>query len=207
MTKRIPEVDEYIAAAPDFARPILKKLRTLFHKGSPRMTESIKWKAPFFECEGIVGSMSAFKQHVSYSFWKAQEMKDPLGILKGVGNTQMAMSKVVSKDELPADEVFIDYVREAVRVNEEAARAPKKSGAKRNAAKELPVPDDLIAALKKNKAARASFEGFSPSQRNEYAEWVAEAKRADTRARRIATAIEWLAEGKPRNWKYMKGKC
>lgn len=205
MKRRIPEVDAYIAAAPDFARPILKKLRTLFHKGSPRMHESIKWSAPFFECDGIVGSMSAFKQHVSYGFWKAKELKDPHGLLKGVGNTQMAMAKASSVADLPEDEVFVEYVREAVRVNAAAAASPGPKTAKRKPAKELPVPDALLAALKKDKKARATFEAFPPSHRNEYAEWIAEAKQEATRARRVAQALEWLSEGKPRNWKYMKG--
>jgi uncharacterized protein YdeI (YjbR/CyaY-like superfamily) len=109
--------------------------------------------------------------------------------------------------DLPADEVFLDYVREAVRLNAELAQAPPEKRAKRKPAKALPVPDELLAALKKNERARATFEGFPPSHRNEYAEWIAEAKQAATRARRVATALEWLAQGKPRNWKYMDGRC
>jgi uncharacterized protein YdeI (YjbR/CyaY-like superfamily) len=64
------------------------------------------------------------------------------------------------------------------------------------------VPQDLKSALARNAKARAAFEGFSPSHRREYVEWIEDAKRDDTRRKRLATAIEWMGEGKPRNWKY-----
>ena len=63
-------------------------------------------------------------------------------------------------------------------------------------------PPDLAAALKKNAQARATFDGFSPSHKKEYIEWIVEAKRDETRQRRLSQAIEMLAEGKTRNWKY-----
>jgi uncharacterized protein YdeI (YjbR/CyaY-like superfamily) len=66
------------------------------------------------------------------------------------------------------------------------------------------VPADLAAALRRNRKARASFEAFSPSHRREYIEWITEAKREETREKRLATTIEWLEEGKPRHWKYLK---
>lgn len=206
MTKRIPEVDAYIAAAPDYARPILKKLRTLFHRGSPRISEALKWNAPFFECDGIVGCMAAFKKYVSYGFWKASELPDPHGLLKGVGNSSMSGSNASSLADLPPDEVFVEYVRAAVEHNAQAKESPRKPAKARKPAKELAVPADLRAALKVDRAARATFEGFPPSHRNEYVEWITEAKQSATRARRIATALEWMREGKPRNWKYMKGR-
>lgn len=202
MTKRIPEVDAYIAASPEFARPILKKLRTLYHKGSPRMQESIKWRAPFFECDGIVGSMSAFKQHVSFGFWKAAKLEDPHGLFELEGDAQMAMVKVTSLADLPPDDVLVEYVRDAVRINAEAAEGPKQKCAPRKPTKELVVPEELALALERNEQARATFDAFPPSQRKEYAEWIAEAKQESTRARRVETAIEWLAEGKSRHWKY-----
>ena len=67
---------------------------------------------------------------------------------------------------------------------------------------ELPIPPEFAAALSANPAARAALEGFSPSHRREYVEWISEAKRPETRDKRIAQAIEWLADGKKRNWKY-----
>jgi uncharacterized protein YdeI (YjbR/CyaY-like superfamily) len=64
------------------------------------------------------------------------------------------------------------------------------------------TPTEFTAALKKNKKAAAVFAAFSPSCKREYVEWVADAKRPETREKRIATAVEWISEGKQRNWKY-----
>ena len=79
-----------------------------------------------------------------------------------------------------------------------------KPPGERKPAKPLAVPAYFSAALKKNKKAQATFNGFSTSNRNEYVEWITEAKQEATRKTRMATAIEWLAEGKSRNWKYTK---
>jgi len=201
MPAKSPAIDAYIAKAAPFARPILKKLRALFHKACPQISETMKWSFPHFEYQGIVGSMAAFKQHVSVGFWKAALMSDPEGLLKGVGNTSMAAIKVSSLDELPSDGMLLAYIREAVRLNEEGVKIQRP---KKGTIKPVEVPDFFIAALKKNKEAKATFEKFSPSHQREYVEWIAEAKQDATRQKRLATAIEWLAEGKPRNWKYMK---
>lgn len=90
-----------------------------------------------------------------------------------------------------------------MRLNEEGVKAPSRMKSRAKTAKEVVVPDALDAALKKNKKARETFDAFSPSHKREYAEWIADAKGEDTRRRRVETAIEWMAEGKPRNWKYL----
>lgn len=202
MKNTIPEVDAYIDQAPDFAQPILKKLRRLFHQACPEIQESIKWSSPFFEFQGIVGNMSAFKKHVSYGFWKAGLMSDPEGILEKSGNTQMAILKATSLEDLPDDEVLIRYIEEAVTLNEKGVKIPRSRLA--NRAEELTIPDDFMAALNQNKEALAAFEQFSNSNRKDYVAWITEAKREETRTKRMATAVEWMAQGKPRNWKYMK---
>ncbi len=177
----------------------MKKIRALFHQAHPEIEETIKWGFPHFEHKGIVGSMAAFKKHVSFGFWKGRLMSDPHGLFEGIGKTEMSALKVSSLDELPADEIVIDYVKEAVRLNEEGVKLPVKRPRDRV---ELEIPDYFMAALKRNKKALRTFEGFSYTNRKEYVEWVTEAKREPTRERRMATAIEWMAEGKPRNWKY-----
>lgn len=202
MKNTIPEVDAYIARAADFAQPILRKLRHLFHQACPEIQESIKWSSPFFELQGIVGNMTAFRQHVSYGFWKAALMSDPEGILETSGNTRMAVLKATSIEDLPDDAVLIRYIKEAVELNEMGVRIPRLKPTQ--AAKELLIPDFFMAALGQNEKASDTFERFSHSNRKDYVEWVAGAKRAATRDKRMATAVEWLAEGKPRNWKYMK---
>ena len=126
-------------------------------------------------------------------------MSDPQGLLTGIGNTAMAAARAACLDDLPDDKTLIAYIREAVRLNEAGVKIPRPKAGTRT---ELVVPADLAAALKKNKRALATFEAFSYSHQKEYVEWIVEAKQDATRQRRLATAIEWLAEGKSRNWKY-----
>ena len=202
MTNTSSEVDAYIAKSADFAQPILKKLRRLFHQACPEIEETMKWSSPFFEYKGIVGNMTAFKQHVSWGFWKAGLMQDPEGILEKAGNTQMAVLKATKVEDLPADKVLIAYIKEAVDLNERGVTVPRRTV--RTPRRPLQIPDDFIVAVRQNKKAQATFEGFSYSNRKEYVEWVTGAKREATRENRLTTAVEWMAEGKPRNWKYMK---
>ena len=197
--KKSSEVDAYIAKAADFAKPILQKIRTLFHKACPDMEEEMKWSFPHFVYRGIVGSMAAFKQHVSFGFWKGSLLGDPEGLFKKVGDTSMSGHKVTSVADLPGDKVLLAYVKEAVQLNEEGVKAPSS---KKKPKKALEVPKYFLAALKKNKKALATFEKFSPSHKREYVEWVTEAKQEETRAKRLAQAVEWMAAGKARHWKY-----
>lgn len=198
-------VDTYIAKAAPFARPILETIRDYFHKACPDIEETMKWGFPHFQYKGIVGSMAAFKKHAGFGFWKGQLMDDPHGIFKGVGNTSMVGSKIESVSELPSEKVMLQYIRQAVALNESGVKVPRARAAKPAAS--VKPPDYFMATLKKNKKALATFEAFSPSNRKEYVEWVTEAKQAATRVKRLETAIAWMAEGKPRNWKYMKGRA
>jgi uncharacterized protein YdeI (YjbR/CyaY-like superfamily) len=202
MKNHSPEVDAYIAEAAPFARPILKKIRAIFHKAHPEMQETIKWGFPHFEYKGLVGSMAAFKKHVGFGFWKGSLMKDPLNLFSGVGDTTMNARKLTDVSELPDEDTLIRYVEEAIELNENNVKItkPKRKGP----TKELAVPDYFLAALKKNKKALAAFEEFSPSHRNEYVEWITEAKQQATREKRISSAIELMTEGKSRHWKYQK---
>ena len=195
-----PAFDDYIAEAAEFARPILKKIRDAFHKACPEIEETMKWGVPHFEYKGIVGSMAAFKQHVGWGFWKATLLKDPQKLFNRVGETAMGGAKVTDISQLPSDKDLLAYIREAVALNRDGVKVP---AAKKKPKAELRVPDYLMAALKKNKKALATFEAFSPSNKREYVEWIVEAKQEATRDKRLAQAIEWMQEGKPRNWKYM----
>ena len=204
MPARSPQVDAYIAKAAPYAQPILEKIREAFHAAHPEVTESMKWSVPHFEYKGVLGSMAAFKQHVNWGFWKAKLMADPKGILGGMGDerTSMGAVKLTSEKDLPPKKVMVEYVREAIRLNEEGVKVERAPSAR--SATPLEIPDDLAAALKKDKKAQAAFDAFPPSHKREYVEWITEAKQEATRQKRLATTLEWLAEGKPRNWKYMK---
>ena len=185
-----------MAVAADFARPILERIRAAFHKGCPALEERLKWGVPSFEYKGLMGGMAAFKAHVSWGFWRQTELPDPHKILGREG--MMGGGKLTTLSQLPPQRVLVNYVRAAARLNEAgpARRARKKP---RPPAK---VPDYFLRVLRKNKQALKTFEGFSPSHKRDYVEWIAEARQEATRERRISTAIEWLAQGKSRNWKY-----
>jgi uncharacterized protein YdeI (YjbR/CyaY-like superfamily) len=196
-----PAVDAYIQKAAPFARPILEKVRALFHKACPDIEETMKWGFPHFEYRGVVGSMAAFKAHAVFGFWKASLLPDPHGLLSVDGKTEMCRAKFTDVSELPSDKIVLEYMRAAVALNEQGVKVERP---KREKKPEAEVPADLRTALQKNKKAKAAFDGFSPSHRREYVEWITEAKQEATRQKRIAQAIEWLAEGKPRHWKYQR---
>jgi uncharacterized protein YdeI (YjbR/CyaY-like superfamily) len=204
MKNHSTEVDAYIAKSAAFSRQILEKIRSLFHRACPEIEETIKWGFPHFEYKGIVGSMAAFKKHACFGFWKGKLVSDPHNLFNGRGHTALNAAKINDISALPPDGILIKYILEAVALNAAGVKAPPPKKKPRKA--DLEVPDDLMAAMKKNKRALVVFEAFSPSHQREYVEWISEAKQAATRQRRLATAIEWIAQGKPRNWKYMRKK-
>jgi uncharacterized protein YdeI (YjbR/CyaY-like superfamily) len=199
MPEKDPRVDAYIAKAAPFAKPILKHIRAVVHDACPPVEETIKWGAPFFLYEGILCSMAAFKQHCVLMFWKAGSVLKP-----DSGDSMGKFGQLKSIDDLPSRAVLTRHIKAVMKLNEARTKTPPK--AKPRTAKTVKVPTDLTAALRKNPAAAKSFEAFPPSHKREYAEWVSEAKGEDTRRRRIETALQWIAEGKSRNWKYERAR-
>ena len=197
-------IDTYIAKSADFAKPILERIRKLIHKACPDATETMKWSMPFFEYNGSpLCNMAAFKQHCAFGFWNASLMTDPEGILHLKDKEAMGhLDRLASVKDLPADKTMVAYIKEAAQLIKEGKKNPAR--AKKEPKQELPMPPALTAALKKNKKAHTTFEGFSPSHRREYIEWISEAKTDATRDKRVATMLEWLEEGKSRHWKYQK---
>ena len=198
MGTRDPRVDAYIAKAPDFAKPILIHLRDVVHSTCPNVEETMKWSSPFFDYHGAMCNMSAFKGHVGFGFWKGALVVDTSS-----GNEEPSagqFGRITSIKDLPSKKELTAYIKKAMALNEDGVSTPKVKKPK----PDVPVPPALTAALAKNKQARTVFEGFSPSQRREYSEWIADAKSDDTRTRRLEQAIEWIAEGKSRNWKYQR---
>lgn len=202
MPKKDERVDSYIAKSRDFAKPILTHLRDLVHTACPEVTETVKWSMPFFEYKGQLANMAAFSKHCSFGFWKASLLTDKTGSLKSRGDEGMgAFGKITSLEDLPKDDVIVDFILQAMELNENNVAVPR---APKAAAKTLVIPDDLLEALAGNDAAAETFDKFPPSCRKEYVEWITEAKTEATRGKRLATTIEWLTEGKRRNWKYEK---
>ena len=199
MGKKDKRVDAYIAKSAPFAQPILNHLRELVHKACPDVEETIKWSFAFFDYKGPLCSMAAFKEHCAFGFWKAALLKDAEKMKDNQQNAMGHAGQIKSLVDLPADKVIIGWIKEAVKINNEGIKLPLR---KKTDLKELVIPEYFTKDISKNKKALVAFEKFSPSHKKEYVQWVTEAKAEETRNRRMNKAIEMIAEGKGRNWKY-----
>ena len=187
-----PRIDAYIAKAAPFAQPILRHLRKLVHRALPEAQETIKWGMPHLTVAGKnVAGMAAFKAHCAFTIHGEGRQGEGMG----------QFGKIGSLEDLPEDSVIVGKLEAAGQRIEAQGSAVRKS-AGRKPKPEIPMPDDLAKALAASPKAQAVFDGFAPSYRREYLEWITEAKRDETRTKRLAQTIEWLAEGKKRNWKY-----
>ena len=188
-----PRVDAYIAKAQPFAQPLLARIRAAFHAATPGLDETIKWGMPFFTRDGaIVGHMAAFKAHCAIGVWNAD--------VDRVEGAMGSFGRIASEADLPSEAAFAGTIRARVAAIDSGER---RAVPKRTPKPELPVPDDLAAALADMPVARAAFDAFPPSHRREYVEWITGAKRPETRQRRLEQALTQIAEGKPQNWKYV----
>jgi uncharacterized protein YdeI (YjbR/CyaY-like superfamily) len=204
MGNRDPRIDAYIEKSADFAQPILRHVREVVHAACPDVEETMKWSFPHFDYKGIMVSMAAFKAHCTLGFWHANEVLGPGAEEGAMGQ----FGRITSMKDLPSKKVLTGYVKKAMALKDAGVKpewaARRATRAKARAKKpDIEVPAELAVALKRNKKAATTFEKFSPSHRREYVEWITEAKREATRDKRIAQTVAWLAEGKPRNWKYM----
>lgn len=192
-----PRVDAYIRNAAEFARPILTELRARVHAACPHVEETIKWRMPSFLYHGLLGGMAAFKEHATFGFWKSSLILDAKGAKADEAMGQFG--RLYSLKDLPPKRTFAGYIRRAMELNESGAKV-----ARRKTSRPRPVtPADLKAALDRNRKARATWDAFTPAMQREYVDWITEAKTAPTRAKRIVTSVDWIANGKKRNWKYM----
>ncbi|OYY89299.1 MAG: hypothetical protein B7Y45_12455 [Sphingomonas sp. 28-66-16] len=194
-----PLVDAYIARQADFARPILIELRHRMHAVDPRVGETIKWSMPFFTIDGaLLANMAAFKQHASFGLWRRDA--SPTG---QEGEAMGQFGKLTGIADLPEPAAFATLVTAAIALIDAGPSARKRTLKPAVSATSEPViPPELAAALAGDAAAKATFDGFPPSGRRDYIEWIAQAKRQETRDKRTAEAILWLREGKKRHWKY-----
>lgn len=198
-----PKVDAYILKAQPFAQPVLEHIRKVVHKGCKEVVESIKWGMPSFDYHGkILCNMASFKQHCSFGFWLSHEMKTMEPYLKNLeaktGSGMGHFGKITSIKDLPPEKELIQMIKEAMELSDKDVVIKHTAPS----ADLLVVPDELQIALNQNKAAKVNFEKFPPSHRKEYISWIKDAKTDATRNKRVATTIEWVAEGKSRNWKY-----
>ncbi len=193
-----PRVDAYIGQSPAFAQPILTHLREVIHAACPNVEETMKWSRPHFEYKGLLCGMSAFKAHCGLGFWKGALMFPGMSEREAMGH----FGRIESVSDLPSKTELALLVKRAMQLNEEGAKAPAR--ARPAAPRALAVPDFFQAALNARQAAQENFDAGSTSFKREYVDWITEAKTEPTRERRMAQAVEWIAEGKGRNWKYEK---
>jgi uncharacterized protein YdeI (YjbR/CyaY-like superfamily) len=191
-----PRVDAYIANSAAFAQPILAHLREVIHAACPQVEETIKWSMPHFEYQGLLCNFASFKQHCAFGFWKGELL---LAAEDDKGREAMGQfGRITSIKDLPPKKILTAYIKKAMKLNEEGVKAVRA----KPAARALVVPDYFLAALEANPAAYEVFNGFPPSAQRDYCDWLTEAKTEATRNKRMAQAVEWIAEGKRRHWKY-----
>lgn len=201
MGKKDPRVDAYMNKARKFAKPVLKYIRDVVHETCPTVEERIKWSFPHFYYKNeMMMSMAAFKEHCTLGFWKASLIKDLK--IKSEETAMGQFGRITKVSDLPSKKVLTKLIKEAMKLNNEGIKVSSKPAGKRK--KELKIPDYFTNALKKNKKALKTFTDFSNSHKKEYVEWVTEAKTEATRNKRLATAVEWMSEGKIHNWKYLR---
>ncbi|MFC0351947.1 YdeI/OmpD-associated family protein [Undibacterium danionis] len=200
MGNQDPRIDAYIEKSAEFAQPILCHIRAMVHQHCPDVSETIKWSMPHFEYKGsIFCHFAAFKQHCALGFWLGALLQIDSKLEKAMGD----FGRITSLGDMPNDKDFAKLLKQAIKLHDAGAKIParSKAGAEK---KELEIPSEFLSALKKNKSAFATFDAFPYSQKKEYVMWYTEAKTEATRDKRLTQAIEWMAEGKRRNWKYEK---
>lgn len=195
-------IDKYISKSADFAIPVLEYLRALIHKACPLTQETIKWGFPHFDYKNeMLCSMAAFKEHCAFTLWKASLLKRNNALQLSERSAMGHLGKIRTIKDLPDDKILISFIKEAMELNDKGI---KMVNSKVSVKKSVVIPDYFKSVLKINPEAKRIFDAFSPSHKREYVEWFNEAKTDITRNKRISTALEWITEGKSRNWKYIK---
>lgn len=194
---RDPRIDVYIERQADFAKPILRAVRAAVHAACPDCEETLKWSMPAFLYKGsILVQMAAFKAHATLGFWQGKAV---VGDSERRREAMGSFGRLTSTADLPDEAALRTLIAKAMALVDTGERTPRPV---KHPKPSIETPADLQEALAGNAAARETFERFPPSCRRDYVDWLSEAKRPETRAKRLAQAVEWMAEGKKRNWKY-----
>jgi hypothetical protein len=197
MGKRDPRVDAYINKAAAFAQPILIDIRETVHEACPDVEEAIKWNFPHFLYKGMLCSMASFKAHAAFGFWKGS-------LVTGGPRSEDAMGhfgRITKRADLPSKKALTALIKKAAALNDAGVKEPR---APKRPAAPVKTPAILTKAFRTDAKAKAGYAKMPPSHKREYIEWITEAKTEETQSRRVAQALEWMASGKSRNWKYEK---
>lgn len=199
MGKKDPRIDAYITKAAEFAKPILKHIRKTVHAACPQVEETVKWGMPFYDYKGPLCHMAAFNQHCAMGFWKGE-----LILAEGASNREAMgqFGRITSVSDLPSEKILAKLIKKAMALNVAGVKAPSRAVTKNT--KPVKIPSIFSEALRRNPQAGSVFAKFTLAQKREYVVWIGEAKTEETREKRLATAMEWIGEGKTMNWKYKK---
>lgn len=197
-----PRIDAYISKSQPFAQEILAEFRLIIHDFCPNVVETMKWSFPHFMYNNsILCSIASFKEHCAFGFWLHHNMSDQYGLFKREKEGGMgSIGKMRSLEDVPPRDQLGVYIHEAMRLIDEGVRLKTSAKIPRPAE----VPEDLRLELDKHPNANIFFESLSNSHKREYTEWIANAKRPETRLSRLETTINNLLEGKTKEWKYQK---
>ena len=204
MKKLDDRITQYISKSADFAQPILVELREIVHEFCPEVEEGWKWSMPFFMYRGkILCNMASFKAHCSFGFWLHSEMRDLHGLFKREKDGGMgSLGKITSLDDLPKTDHLGAYILEAMQLIEQGVIPRELNPKVKKPVAEIPA--ELAGLLKSEPKAKATFDTLPPSHQREYIHWITEAKREETKQRRLRQTIENLLEGKSKDWKYQR---
>ncbi|BAP29360.1 uncharacterized protein CHSO_0323 [Chryseobacterium sp. StRB126] len=200
MEKYSSTIDTYIEKSQDFARPILNYLRETVHEYCPDAEETMKWSFPHFIYKGKnLCAMASFKQHCTFGFWLEKEIKTIQEITQDIEKSSMfSLGRITRIEDLPSKPQLKKAIKEAMELTDMGVTMKKAAPSKT----EVEIPDYFQSALEAQSKTLAIFEKASPSFRKEYITWIIDAKTETTRNKRMEQALEWIAEGKGRNWKY-----
>jgi len=189
------KISAYIEKANDEQKEILNRLRVFFLQEEFSITEDWKWGAPNYNSKGMICWLAYFKNHVGVNFFKGSLIEDLHGMYDEAcmdkGNRQIKFRSVTDVVEIKLKH----YLYEAIKLNKEETKVQAKKIS-------TYIPVDLAEAFLSHPKAKAFFESLAAGYKRDYVEWITTSKQEKTRLKRLTTTIEWLSEGKKKNWKY-----
>ena len=196
--KRYKTVDEYIENAEHWQEELIR-LREILN--STKLVEAVKWGGPcYLHNDKMVVGMGAFKSYVGLWFYQGALLADEDGVLI---NAQEGKTKALrqwrfgSMKEIKVRKIKA-YIKEAIELQEEGKEI------KADRSQPVVVPPELKKALAANKKAQTAFKALTKGRQREYTTYIADAKRDETKAKRLEKILPMIEEGIGMNDKYRK---
>lgn len=196
--QRYQSVEDYLDGHVEW-RPLLERLRVIMNECE--VEETVKWGQPCYTHEGKnVAGIGAFKEFVSVWFFQGALLRDEHGVLV---NAQEGRTRAMRQWRFQAvEEIDETLLRAYVDESIENQRQGKAIKAERK--KPVEVPDELAGALAEDREAGERFDALTPGKQREYTEYIAQAKLAETRVRRLEKILPMIRAGHGLNDRYKK---